>query len=840
MTRTRKSPPFVCLLRAFVLLLLTVLPQVPAKSQGENGGTILNRGLIIRSAPGFPDNIAMKNPIEGAIVDGRWQAPKAGESIRFNDTVSGTWRDVAADSAGWFRDSLLRGAYVYIELEWPREESMLLEPMGNAMAYVNGEPRAGNPYGSKDLWEPWEPRFDFASLPVKLLKGTNRFLFQCTRGILKVRLRPPAAARMFGTRDCTLPDLIEGEAFDGDAAVVVVNASTEEMRGWHIGATLEGEREIVSSIPVIQPMSVRKSPFVLRTGARKGGPGLRLFLRLLFDGKQIDTASTRLRLVKPSESYKVTFRSSIDSSVQYFAVNPASGGDGRKALVLSLHGAGVEAINQATSYSQKSWATIVCPTNRRPYGFNWEDWGRSDALEVLDIAKRKFNIDASRIYLTGHSMGGHGTYHIGSLLPDQFGAIAPSAGWISFWTYRVREKMETPTPFRQMLMRPALASDTYGMARNYSGLGVYILHGSEDDNVLPRESRSMAEHLGTFHKDFVYHEQNGVGHWWDNSDEPGADCVDWAPLFDFFARHARPEAARIRELRFVTPNPGISSRYYWASIEAQTEQLKLSSIDLRSDPGSRRFVGKTENVRRLAIEAGTLLAPGNLTVELDSQKLEAIAWPQDGTLRLERRAGKWGIGQKPSLSLKGPHRYGTFRDAIRNNVVFLFGTSGTAEENRWAFAKSRFDAERFWYQGNGSIEVLADTEYVAAAAGERNIVLYGNASTNRAWKALLGESPVQMINGAVTVGKNMYKGDDLSSVFVRPLPGSASGVVGVVGGSGIAGMRGTNGVPYLLPGIGFPDLLVTRTETLTKGESGGVVTGFFGDDWSVENGEFVP
>ena len=121
----------------------------------------------------------------------------------------------------------------------------------------------------------------------------------------------------------------------------------------------------------------------------------------------------------------------------------------------------------------------------------------------------------------------------------------------------------------------------------------------------------------------------------------------------------------------------------------------------------------------------------------------------------------------------------------------------------------------------------------------RNILLYGNSSTNRAWKTLLTESPVHVDNGVVLVGKRTYTGDDMSCVFVRPRIGTASAIVGVVGGTGIAGMRGTNTMPYLLPGIGFPDLLITKTETLIKGEEGGIVAGFFGDDWSVENGEFV-
>ena len=39
------------------------------------------------------------------------------------------------------------------------------------------------------------------------------------------------------------------------------------------------------------------------------------------------------------------------------------------------------------------------------------------------------------VCLTGHSMGGHGTWHLAANDPDQFLAIAASAGWASFDTY---------------------------------------------------------------------------------------------------------------------------------------------------------------------------------------------------------------------------------------------------------------------------------------------------------------------------------------------------------------------------------------------------------------------
>ncbi len=137
-----------------------------------------------------------------------------------------------------------------------------------------------------------------------------------------------------------------------------------------------------------------------------------------------------IEAVDPGDKYSQTFISNIDGSLQYYAVTPQTpAAQTPSALFLSVHGAGVEAIGQARAYKQKDWGTLVAATNRRPRGFNWEDWGRLDALEVLSIAKEKFKPDPQRIYLTGHSMGGHGTWFLGATYPDMWAAIAPCAGY---------------------------------------------------------------------------------------------------------------------------------------------------------------------------------------------------------------------------------------------------------------------------------------------------------------------------------------------------------------------------------------------------------------------------
>ena len=49
-------------------------------------------------------------------------------------------------------------------------------------------------------------------------------------------------------------------------------------------------------------------------------------------------------------------------------------------------------------------------------------------MAVVDYLKDSYNIDTRRIYLTGHSMGGYGTWRTASLYPERFAAIVPICG----------------------------------------------------------------------------------------------------------------------------------------------------------------------------------------------------------------------------------------------------------------------------------------------------------------------------------------------------------------------------------------------------------------------------
>lgn len=56
-------------------------------------------------------------------------------------------------------------------------------------------------------------------------------------------------------------------------------------------------------------------------------------------------------------------------------------------------------------------------------------WNTDILISLLDEVIAKYEVDTSRIYVTGLSMGGHGAWELAIRQPNRFAAIAPVCGW---------------------------------------------------------------------------------------------------------------------------------------------------------------------------------------------------------------------------------------------------------------------------------------------------------------------------------------------------------------------------------------------------------------------------
>jgi predicted peptidase len=70
-----------------------------------------------------------------------------------------------------------------------------------------------------------------------------------------------------------------------------------------------------------------------------------------------------------------------------------------------------------------------------------EYWTDSEALvALLDEVMKSYSVDPQRVYLTGHSMGGRGTWYLAYKHPERFAAIAPMSGLFlsTAWASRLK------------------------------------------------------------------------------------------------------------------------------------------------------------------------------------------------------------------------------------------------------------------------------------------------------------------------------------------------------------------------------------------------------------------
>lgn len=721
--------------------------------------------------------------------------PHEGESVPFNGrTPAPVWRKVEADKDGWLNGN----GYAYATVDSPAEVSMLLEAQGDSLVYVNGIPRAGDPYAT-----------GYVRLPVRLHPGKNSLLFVVGRGRLKARLLPAENPLQIDLADPTFPDVLPTDRGDLVGGVVVTNASMVPKK-LSMRVVLPDGRSRESALPPLPALSLRKVPFALPLPYTVSGTKLPLTLQLRDNGRTVDEEKIELRVREPLQIHRRTFLSGVDGSVQYYAVVPAQKPSPSNALVLTLHGASVEAQGQAEAYAPKDDLTIVAATNRRPYGFDWEDIGRTDALEVLGVAARNIPHDPLRVELTGHSMGGHGTWSVGTLFPDKFAAIAPSAGWASFWSYAGGWSPRDGYPADAIVRRAMEPSNTVGRLSNTLAQGVYILHGDVDDNVPVTEARTMRDALKKLnHPDLGYHEEKGVSHWW-------SGAVDYPDLFAVLRR--RKLEKNPASIDFTTPTPAVSSQAWWATVDQVTEQGIPARIQLtRSDAA---VSGTTTNVARLILQRPIR------TVVLDGQPVSVTAGREPVTLVRERNG--WHESTGPADG-KTASTMGPFKAVFNKRLVFVVPTGGTAEENAMAADEARYDAETLYVRGNGAVDVVTDQELLKGGYERRNTLLYGNADTNRAWSKLLRDCPVDVRRGLVKVGARTVLGGDLAVLLVRRRPGVPGCLVGTMASTGAVGTQRLARLGTFTSGVGYPDWTLI-------GSKGLLGAGYFGNDWSLVTG----
>lgn len=198
-------------------------------------------------------------------------------------------------------------------------------------------------------------------------------------------------------------------------------------------------------------------------------------------------------------------------------------------VILYLHGAGERGedgliqteVGIGTAirrHAERFPSIVVFPQCRKNSWWTHPEM-QAQALKALDQTMKEFNGDVQRVYLTGISMGGYGTWSIAAKYPGKFAALAPVCGGIRL-PERVRNIAGNPP--EDQSVDPYLAT-----AQKIAKIPIWVFHGSADTTVPTSESQKMVAALKAAGANVKYSEYEGVGHnSWDRAyAEP--DLMPW-------------------------------------------------------------------------------------------------------------------------------------------------------------------------------------------------------------------------------------------------------------------------------------------------------------------------
>jgi pimeloyl-ACP methyl ester carboxylesterase len=777
--------------------------------------------------------------VQGGVT--RWRRVPAKEGATDAEFTGVDW-DALQDHWGWAGGFYI--AYAYTEVEVNRASRALAIAERVSSFQVNGLPYPGDIYGH-----------NFLRVPVELKAGKNRILIRFGRGDrinFVFRLEPVPSDLIALTGDVTYGNPVIGSHLDILAAVPVINTTDETISdgairlSWTVAKQGESVRK---EMPPLAPYSVFKPHLWLRSDSVISESdlierSLPVKVELMRGNRVVSTVEVGLRAVAPGEPRRIAFVSRIDQSLQVFSIRwPQPYDRSQKyGLIMSLHGAGASDEGQVLSYAPKDWAFVMAPTNRRNFGFDWQDWGRLDALEALEFVLQNFPVDPDRVYLTGHSMGGHGTWHIGLKHADRFAAIAPSAGWTDFSLYVppfTRRSFLFSSPALNAIWLTAFAPDLFPLtAGNALNLKVLSLVGGKDEQVPPVHLRMATDILRKAGVDAAMMEVPGQGHWFDFAETPGTDCTDNAAFMEMFRATRRD--ANPRRVSFYSADLADNDGLYWVKVHEPVvfgDPVRVFA-EIR---GSSQIQVSAENVRAMTLSPQGLLRDGKITIRVNGVLVTSEFRATSGVTLMADGTG-WKIGDwEPAPHRKSPHLSGPIKRAYFSPFLIVYADGGTAEETEIYQRLAVNEAFVWYWRGNGIAPVIPESRFFDPFAspfrsGNFNVIIYGTPQSSAFIREQFAQMPFPV--GADSTGLEFagrrYEGARVGLKMVYPLRNGKEPTNRLVvynTGTSAHAVLDVARWPVLYSGSALPDFIITGPEARDKGWGGLFGAGFFDLQW---------
>lgn len=475
---------------------------------------------------------------------------------------------------------------------------------------------------------------------------------------------------------------------------------------------------------------------------------------------------------------RLAYRDEVDDSPQFCRVYlpPDYTPTRTWPLVVNLHGkvtenppyssmGGMERRFDATA---DRYAVIMLYPYGRGNAF-YEGVGEQDVLRCIAMAKQRFAVDDDRVYLTGYSMGGAGTWHVGTHHPELFAALGPIFGGREFRVTSDPKTLAQLSP--TALYRLERLKSSVVNAESLFTTPVFVNQGAVDKTVPVGISRYGAGLLQQWGYQIRYWEHPGKGH------RAPLGCEDtlmeWL-LAQRLVAHPRQVRIRSGELR--------TAAAHWVRIDQRENPADFMYVDAEI-VGPNRIRLDTQNVLQVTLTPGDALIDSNTPVTVTwNDKIEIIPATAAMTLRAP--------GYTPVLRSKRPELEGPVADIFLTPFAIVQGTIAPDPAMRQACERAaqavatQWETEQHWRP-----RYFLDTELTHADAAKYSLLLIGGPSENLIASELAGQLPLQVTPTRITIGTRAVSVHDAAVQLIYPHPLNADRYVLVRTATSPAGMK---------------------------------------------------
>ncbi|GAM18816.1 hypothetical protein SAMD00019534_019910 [Acytostelium subglobosum LB1] len=777
--------------------------------------------------------------------------PNGVVNINYNESQGVNWPLIEA----WAGSS---GSYF---AGWALSDFTISSPMtvitscqGTARYYLDNVPMMGDSYSSGLSYGSATLQPGTHTVRVRII-GSEGAGFVCTvQGYDAVESAP-----LLLLNDVLVSDVVQGSFASKYASFVVLNMMPQPVQV--VGATTSYPF-LVEVIQRLEPIAVgQMAPINIQLYSYAeqiectSANVVSIPINISTDASSVDLQVLLNFSCKPfGEAYIFTFLD-FDNSVQYAAATPPlyeCGADIKCPILLTLHGAGVEASSTAWTgaYQRQNYSWTLFPTNRRNYGWDWQGPGLRNAFSALDVLSNQlpgvphnltdqYGADQYRLLYAGHSMGGHGCWHVSTHYPDRALSISPAAGWIDMQVYSpffLRLGDSWTDPFVRFILDASISEHNTDMyVGNIANIPLLARFGSIDNNVPPYHLRRMVRLYDEInHNNTVglISEIPGEGHWFNG-------VVDDAIMQAFFNIHVKSDIPALQtQFDVTTLNPASSGSKGGINIVQLLQPYRVAKIRVQQQTST---VWKliTQNVRRFGFDPYFEQQP--TTVIIDGQTFAYAAMPNQHFCQLQQ--GRWAVCEDQSwlFTERNPSNYGPVVQILQSPLIFVVGTTGPKAQTDLYLQLATYMSNMFYYQMRYAIEVMPDTDFIPELLDNSSVVLFGGPRNNEVAYKFQNEFPVKFSEQGPgwTIGQSEFNTPATGVLFIapcsqRPNEYRQGCMFAVLEGTDEAGITKSISLFPTKSAFATPDFAVAGPTYGYSGSAGLQALGFWDNHWQFD------